>query len=207
MARASSEIATEYNDSLQDLEKVRVKMEALFAGGNLLEDDIEHVYNGLFLEAFTGFEALIETVFLELISGGCHSSESDVVPKLTVSSYDIAQSVVFGGRNYIDWLPFKNTLAKAQAFFVDGYPFMRLKSDPLKSHLNSLERFLSIRNAIAHKSKHAQQKFENKVSGSSPLSPRQRKPAGYLRSSVNRTQVQYQVIANELNIIAHYVCK
>lgn len=208
MPRPSSVLADDFRDYLQQLESVRIKMESLFAGGQLTEDEIEHVYSGLFLDAFTAFESLIEQLFINLLINDCQSSQSDVVLKANFSSYDIAQGIIFGGNNYADWIPYDRTLQRSKAFFDGGYPFIRLKNDAaLKRHINSIDRFAAIRNAIAHKSKHAQQKFEKEVSGSSPLSPRQKKPSGFLRSTVNRTQVQYEVITLELNIIAHHLCK
>lgn len=209
MSRPSSDLANDFRNYLQSLENVRAKMETLFSGGHVTEDDIEHVYSGLFLDAFTAFESLIEQLFISLLIGEYQSNEPDVVPRAKFTNYDIAQGIILGERSYVDWLPFETrTLKRADAFFENGFPFNRLKNDiVLKPSLQSIERFAAIRNAIAHKSKHSQLKFEKEVSGNSPLSPRQKKPAGYLRSSVNRTQVQYQVIANELNLIAHHICK
>jgi len=208
MARPSSELSNEFRLHLQQLESVRDTMETLFVGEQLTEDEIEHVYSGLFLEAFTAFESLIEQLFISLLIGDFQSSESDVVMKATFNNYGIAQDIIFGGRNYVEWIPYESTLSRANAFFYDGYPFSRLKEDDsLKVYKSSIKRFAAIRNAIAHKSKYAQKTFENKVSGSSPLSPRQRKPAGYLRSTVNRTQIQYEVIVLELNMIAYHLCR
>lgn len=209
MSRPSSDLANDFTNYLQSLESVRTKMEGLFVVGWLTEDEIEHVYSGLFLDAFTAFESLIEQLFISLLIGDCQSNEPDVVLRARFNSYDIAQDIILGERSYVDWLPFEGkTLKRATAFFENGYPFYRLKNDDtLRPFLRNIERFAAIRNAIAHKSKHAQQRFEREVSGNSPLPPRQRKPAGYLRSTVNRTQVQYQVIVNELNLIAYHLCR
>jgi len=81
------------------------------------------------------------------------------------------------GRPYADWLPFDRTEKRAEMFFRAGRPFTNLdipKKDTLrKAHL--------IRNAIAHANRSSIQRFEEDVIGVTPVPPRERYPAGFLR--------------------------
>ena len=75
---------------------------------------------------------------------------------------------------------------RARAFFRGGIPFTTLD----KGYKKHLEILLYIRNAIAHRSSYAKGKFEQEVIGSLPLTPRERTPAGFLRSRFRITPVQ-----------------
>jgi hypothetical protein len=63
-----------------------------------------------------------------------------------------------------------------------------------------IERCLIIRNAIAHRSRHSHDRFQQEVLGSTPLPPRERTPAGYLRSSFRSgpRQTRYENLTAEL---------
>ncbi|MFZ5819522.1 MAG: hypothetical protein ACOYYJ_06450, partial [Chloroflexota bacterium] len=107
-------------------------------------------------------------------------------------------------KDYLEWLPYKNTLDRANIFFQDGKPFSNLDN----GNMGNLQRFFIIRNAIAHKSTFSQQKFEQKVIASLTLTPRERKPAGYLRTAPrsSASQTQLQVVMAELRAIAQKLC-
>jgi hypothetical protein len=202
--RQANELARNFIEQAEALESTRVKLEDLLARGEIDLDDIEHVYCGLYLEAFTSFEALLEDLFFGLILGDLISSKSDVVLRVSILPATIAQEIVLAGKSYIEWLPYKeNTIRKANIYFQGGYPFTRLEDNDKFS----LSRFHSIRNAIGHKSDHARKKFENDVLRSLTLTPRERKPGGFLRSIFRRpSQTQYQISIEELKAIASKLC-
>lgn len=111
---------------------------------------------------------------------------------------------MLGGRSYVDWLPYHHTEKRAEAFFRGGAPFCVFDN----SDKRELERIVTIRNAVAHQSRDARQKFENKVIGAVPVLAAERTPSGYLRS-VFRTapaQTRYEEIANTLAILARKIC-
>jgi hypothetical protein len=54
---------------LKSLEWTRTKMERLLSEGAIVRRDIEKVYKGLYLDAITSFEGLVEELFLGLLVG------------------------------------------------------------------------------------------------------------------------------------------
>jgi hypothetical protein len=69
----------------------------------------------------------------------------------------------------------------------------------------SIERFMIIRNVLAHKSKHAFKAFQNEVISATPLSTREKQPIGYLRGRHSTTPInmtRYEQIISEIQFIA-----
>jgi len=176
----SSALADQFYRRLRALDATRRRVEQLFANGSVSRRDVERVYEALFLNAVALFEDFLETLFVGLLvdQQGLTSGHADVNPRATVRSYVVARELVMGGRKYLNWLPYSETKDRARVFFTGGRPFMSLSQD-LEEHLSTC---CYIRNAIAHRSQHATDMFLEKVVGSKALAPRERKPAGYLRS-------------------------
>jgi len=187
------------------LEKTRTKMEQLLGQGAIVRRDIEQVYEGLYIEAFTSFEQFIEDLFVGILVGRLQAPSQSIVPRISCGCDRVAREVVFGGENYVDWLPYeRRTEKRAEAFFRNGLPFKSLQS----ADKQQLEEFGYIRNAIAHKSAYSQQQFEKKVIGALPLAPRDRTPAGYLRSIFRMApaQTRYENIISQMGSIAVKLC-
>jgi len=204
MAKPTTSLANALVGHLKALEWTRSKMETLLTRGVIVRRDIEHVYEGLYLDAITSLENLIGELFLGLLTGRIVHSSSVVVPRVTFRSDRVARDIVFGGRNYVDWFPYRYTEQRAKAFFRSGIPFTTLdKADKAR-----LENLLYIRNAIAHKSSYAKRKFEQEVIASLPLTPRERTPAGFLRSRFRITPIQtrYENLVTDLVSIALKIC-
>lgn len=171
--------------------------------GDLVRADVEQVYSGLYLDAITSFEGLIENLFIGLIAGKLESELAEVQPRIHASSNRIARDIVFGGRNYVDWLPYANTEKRAEAFFCNGLPFARLEKPDKKQ----LEHQSYIRNAVAHKSNHSKRMFEQQVLAGLLLTTREKTPLGFLRSRITPAQTRYEYLVGELAAIAQKLCK
>ena len=204
MARAASTLADSYISHLNGLNQTRRKVERLFNAGELVRRDIEQVYSGLYLDAVTSLENLIENLFIGLLVGSVAPTHSGINPRVTFKSPLIAREIVLGGRNYVDWLPFDHTEKRSKAFFRNGAPFTNLE----KADKGQMDRFLSVRHAIAHKSSHSQRVFEQRVIGSAPLTNREKTPAGFLRSvfRVAPVQTRYESLMDDMQIIARKLC-
>ncbi len=74
MARPAMSLANKFIGHLNHLEKTRTKMEKLLTTGAVVRRDIEQVYAGLYLEAITSLERLIENLFIGLLVGRANSS-------------------------------------------------------------------------------------------------------------------------------------
>jgi hypothetical protein len=177
-------------------------MERLVRAGHANPRDARLFYEGIFLRTVTTFEGLIEDLFVGLLAG--HIISGTVHPRVTVKSHAVARDVIFGGRPYVDWLPYNHTNKRAEAFFRGGFPFCNLT----KSDIKDLERIVAIRNAVAHQSRASRRTFERHVIAGAALLPIERTPAGYLRS-IFRTapdQTRYEEIASTCTILARKLC-
>lgn len=203
MPRSSSTLSDNLSKRLRALELSRVKIESLINTSLLSQHVSLHMYEGLFLNAHVAFEGFIEELFIGLLveNQGLESSRSDIVPRVKFKSHRIARELLTGpGRQYIDWLPYDRTLDRANMFFRGGRPFSELQTHQ-KDHLLKCH---TIRNAIAHRSRFSLKKFEQHVLVNTPLPPRERSPAGYLRGFFRTAPVQtrFEVYVAQLLQIA-----
>jgi hypothetical protein len=192
-----------YVSRLRRFDRARANVERLFRSGHVTRHDTALFYEGIFLRTVTTFEGLMEDLFVGLLAGSVRPSRN-VLPRVTFRPHAVARDVMLGGRAYVDWLPYHMTEKRAEAFFRGGLPFCNLES----SDKRELERIILIRNAVAHQSRDARQKFETKVIGAAPMLTVERTPAGYLRS-IFRTapdQTRYEEIANTFAILARKLC-
>lgn len=205
MPRKTVRLRESFESHVSTLERTRIKMEELFARNEISVEDINQVYSGLFLSLFTEFEILLEKLFLGLLDGSYSSCLTDLpnpCRKMKVNPCAEFKAVVFAGKSYLDWLPYKDhTLKRAKRFFVHGEPFCRLSS----SQIGNLKEYHMIRNAIAHKSEFAQQKFQDLISGFTLL-PYEKQPPGYLRSKPSGSQTQFELIVAELKFMVRVLC-
>jgi len=160
------------------------------------------------MSSITSFENWIENLFLGLLVGRLKHCSSSVAPRVSFKSDRIARDVIFSDRNYVDWLPYRFTEKRANAFFRNGLPFTCLNKPENKSDLKKLELLFYLRNVIAHKSTYSKKKFEDEVIGSSPVTQQERTPAGYLRGifRITPSQTRYENLINEMASIAKKLC-
>lgn len=163
---------------LRYTDATRRRMELLFGRNEIVRKDIEFVYAGLFLDAFTSFERLLEDAFVGLLSGKVTHRLKRVRAKVHFQSEEIAWDIVVGKR-YADWLPYNMTEERAGIFFSQGAPFSGVSKDDKKK----LEAWCALRNVLAHKSYHSMRQFEKKVLSGLTLLPTERTPVGFLRSA------------------------
>lgn len=203
MPRATLTLSTEFSARLLKFDRSRAKLERLFLAGKVSRHDVCLFYEGIFLRTVTSFEALVEELFVGLLTGQILPG-SRIHPRVTFRSTAIARDVMLGGRPYVDWLPYRHTEKRASAFFRAGHPFCKLDS----AEKASLERMLVIRHAVAHQSRSARKRFEAEVLAGTPLLPSERTPAGFLRSvfRIAPPRTQYEDIAGNCVILARKIC-
>ena len=201
MPKPASDFVNDLSGHLRYIEQTRSKTERLYQEGSLVRRDLELVYAGLYLDAITSFENFIEDLFIRLLVGTAAHPSRLVVPKITFNSIVICRNIVYGGRSYVDWFPYNLTQRRAEMFFQKGLPFTAL-DDSSKKRMTQM---LCIRNAIAHKSRHALTRFDQEIINERPLLPREKTPIGYLRSNyaMSPPQTQYELILNNIVTIAH----
>lgn len=189
-----------FHRGLQNLDRTRNRMEEIHVRGDLLKTDIETVYEALFLRAITGFEAYLEQVFIAILLGKTTHPPTRAKALLKTSSKTDLMRILTRGNDYMDWLPYNKTELRAQTYLKGGRPFSELNNGD-NSMLADMTR---IRNAIAHKSEHANKQFKLKVISELPLLKSERRPAGFLRSQFRASprQLRFEVYVGELGQIA-----
>jgi len=200
MPRHPNNLVDGYISHINYLETTRLKMERLLRLRTIVRRDIEQVYEGLYLDSITTFEALLEDLFIGYLVGRIRKSSNRIHFRTTFKSDIIARDIIFGGKNYVDWLPYENTIKRSQLFYRNGLPFTLIDEND-KKQLNEI---VIIRNAIAHSSLHSRKKFNKQVIGNLALMPREKHPAGFLRSVYRITpmQTRYQYYVTVLSSIA-----
>ena len=203
MPKPATTLSDAYAARLRTFERSRRKLERLLTAGQVTRHDVSLFYEGILLRTVTGFEGLMEELFVGLLAGGIAPGRN-VHPRVTFNSHLVAREVMLGGRAFVDWLPYQYTDKRAAAFFRAGFPFTNLE----KADVKLLEKIILVRNAVAHQSRAARNKFEDEVIGSTPVLPIERSPAGYLRSifRVAPAQTHYEEIASTCAILANKLC-
>jgi hypothetical protein len=204
MPKPAKSLADDFVNRLRKFERSRSKLERLLLRGQVSRHDVSLFYEGIFLRTVTSFETLMEELFLGFLTGSLYGASS-VRPRVQFRSSAVARDVMLGGKAYVDWLPYHFTEKRANAFFRGGLPFRFLD----RTEVRSLERLLTIRNAVAHQSHAARKRFESEVLGSAPLLPIERTPAGFLRSvfSTAPPKTQYEDIAGTCALLARKLCR
>jgi len=203
--REASLLADDFIRRAQSLERTRLKAESLYVDGHFAKRDVAYIYEAIFLSLMTRFELLLEELFFGLLMGRMTSSDPRVRTKITAHSEVVMRKILLSGNHYLTWFPYQQTVERAGYYLSSGVPFSSL-DDGERSFLRES---LFIRNAVAHKSKHALNQFHKKVGGVSRLPPRERTPAGFLRSQFRAAPVQsrYENVAAKLGAIATKLCR
>lgn len=188
MSRHCRTLASAFERDVQTLNHTRRHVDRLLASGQLPRRAAEAIYEGLLVNAFTGFEGLIEDLFVGLLVAerGLVSSRKDVTPRVAFKAHAVAREVVMGGRPYVDWLPYERTKGRAALFFRGSRPFVNLG----KADIAVVHQIHAIRNVIAHRSRASWARYEADVIKTLPLTPRERPPGGFLRSAFAHNPIQ-----------------
>ena len=111
-----------------------------------------------FFRVFSAWEAFLEETFILYLLGQQSPRGKKAYRYGFPPSEEAAREWVADGRSYANWTV-DQVKSRSKRLFRDGHPF-----DPaLSSHLNLLEQVKTLRNAIAHDTAKARQKFETLV--------------------------------------------
>lgn len=174
------------------------RIDAAAAAGRLTDVDARRSYAGAFVEFYSKTENAIEDLMIGAIMGRITFSSSQIRPLVSISSEQVVRKVVFGSRNYADWIPYDQTRRRARTFLSRGQPFTSLS----KTERNFLDSLGTIRNALAHEGGYALRRFREEFTDGLALPPIQRRPSGFLRGqySVGTTRFDY-LSARALGVI------
>lgn len=185
-SRQANQIATAFRNKAIRLDNTRARVEEAFARGHLRVSDVEVTYAGLFLQLVVGYETAVEEFVLGLMvrPGGVASAAANVRGRLQVRNYAHARQVAAGpGGHYASWIGKTDVLSVADLVLLNGEPFR-------SADWQFVEQCKYVRNAIAHPSDHAFQKFQRHVVQMRPLPTRERTVHGYLRGRLSSSSSQ-----------------
>jgi hypothetical protein len=162
-------------------------MDRLHAKELIAIRDLNSVYESLLIRAFVGFEQFCEELFFMILKKKIKYSDRKIGVNVECPTHSALYTVIIEKGKFLDWLPFDKTLQRVERYIpkkggdlVCGRPFWDLD----RASKDILQRIYLTRNAVAHASTQALEKFENGVIGSLPVLPRDRVPANFLRSQV-----------------------
>lgn len=186
----------EFGRRQRALGATRGKLERLYAQGVLARRDLERVYEGLYVASVTSFEDYLEARFFEVMLAS--PAPTGVHPRAEFKSAAVLRDFVLGGQPFVNWLPFKRTEQRAQVYLRGARPFHSVTT----TEKRQMKDWMTIRHAIAHTSREARYRFEVGVLAGVPLPPRERSPAGYLRSVPRPGTTRFEAIANQMLAMA-----
>ena len=203
MPMQASEAAAALDRRLTRLQRTARKVERSFDDGSLTRTDLEALYEGLFIGAVVAFERFIESLFTGIVLNRVVYAGGRIVPRIDVRSAGVLEPLLNAGRSYADWLPYHETEKKANVYLRGGRPF----TDVGATEKQRMDRWLWTRNAIAHASKHSVRVFTDNVIAGTPLPPRERTPAGFLRSELRPGVTRFENALDEMRGVAATLCR
>lgn len=202
-ARPASDISARVSQRARGIDTFVQKLDALGAEGRLTRTDLERAYGAAFLSFFTFYEKAWEDLFLGLLMRRV-AVDPAVEPLVEIKSEIVARNVVRGRRDgYLDWLPARRAVDRAEIFLSRGRPF----SDLTDGEMSTVKRYVTVRNALAHESSHARRQFRTTVIGQRPLPPHERRPGGYLRGLHTADQTRLNLALAELTVMFNGLCR
>jgi hypothetical protein len=178
---------------LRGLGTTRARLEGLYSKKSVARKDLERLYEGLFMSAMTSFEDFFEAYFFELMLKPTGRG-AGTVPRVHFKSSKVLRDFVLGGRRYVNWLPFSWTEERAAIYLRGGEPFRKVDGTDRRQ----MKEWTILRNAIAHTGREARGRFERELLSGVPLPPRERTPAGYLRSEPRVGTTRFENITREM---------
>ena len=206
MARPTGDIADRVAQRARGIDDFVHKLELLYQNRTtpprLTRTDMERAYTGAFLSFISFFENSWEDLFFGLLMGRLEHPRA-VQPLVSIKSSGVARRVVIGRTSgYIDWLPADRSIERANLYLSQGRPF----SDMSATDKGTVKRYMTIRNALAHDSKFAMERFKKEVIQQRALPPAERRPAGYLRGTHAVGQTRMNLAMAEMNLVMRRLC-
>ena len=180
------DLGREFQRRLTRLGETVSRIDQTLASGAVRQADVGHVYEATFVAAVAEFEATLEEILIEAVCGR-RPLRRGRYPLLAPKSRGSFRAIVLQGRQYVEMIPFGRALDLAAMYLKDGKPF----SEVTNVDRQTIAEALLIRNAIAHRSRSALDKFKGGVPGVDRLPANQRRPAAYLRRQVRVGQTRH----------------
>lgn len=168
-------------------EKFRIKTEDLTSQNLLSDQQLNYVYEVVFLSIFVGFENFIEEQFVAIMAGRIEPKGCKFSRRVNFNSSQTARKTLYQNRSHIDLLPYEQLKKVSKIYFRGGRPFTTLQ-DPQKQYLKLMH---SMRNQIAHRSRGSQKLFESQCQLYLRRTVKFKSPSQYLRSSFSTRENRF----------------
>jgi hypothetical protein len=167
----------------------------LFRRNQLSQASLDALFTSSFLSLHSHFEIFLEDLFFSTVTGS--SGIADCEPQVIFESREQAQQIFLATQSYINWMPYEKGAQKfTRRAYKSGSPFARLRRQPDEQSV--LKEISSLRNAIAHQSRHSLREVEHLTK---PMRPRRRNVAGYLQNRVQGS-TQFSLHATSIRRVA-----
>ena len=167
------------------------RIEDQFANKILRVTDVELVYSSSFLSVCSQWETLLADVIFEAVMGKKSRKSGNQRYAHFTSRQKLMDILLFPDKDYISIPNLKRAEELARLFIQDGRPISAVSA----TNRTFLQQATWIRNAIAHESDFAMQKFQAKVPGVAALPRSKRSPGAFLRHEfrVSPAQRRYEI--------------
>lgn len=144
---------------------------------------IYNIYEIAFLKVFTGWETFLENSFVAYMSGATTKRSK---PNLYLKKINKkhALQILCGTLEYPDWTKIEDVCTLTKLYFVKGGPFL-LPLQEIEVYFNEMKK---VRNAIAHISVNAKDRFYSLVKAKLPTFRRDICPGEFLSNRVSKRQ-------------------
>ena len=113
---------------------------------------LEALYEMAFLRVFVAWEVFLEQTYYRYLCGYISAVSPHALRQAAIRNLAAAEVFVLGPHPYVSWAP-RRTITRARSHIVGSAHEMVLNSS-----ITRLEWFTTIRNRVAHKGKHSQQR-------------------------------------------------
>ncbi len=153
---------------------------------------IDSSYEIALIKVFTAWEQFLEKSFVTYMAG---ASTTRYTPNLYIKKItkNHALRLLCGTREYPDWTDINDVCTLAELYFIGGRPFL-LPLREIEQYFNEMKK---VRNAIAHISLNARDKFIGLVKAKVPSYRIDITPGEFLARNINRR--------NKKTFFEHYI--
>jgi hypothetical protein len=158
--------------------------------------ELESIAEMVFLRMFLAWEHFLEQSFLSYMCGRKDRKVKIQCFVVFPSIQHAANLIIPEGRRYAEWSEPEIVRQRAERYFKDGEPF----KSALGGVSGQVEEMRKVRNSIAHKSKHAREKFEQVVRQALGTVPRGITPGAFLLRRIAGPRTNFETYSEVLTI-------
>lgn len=143
---------------------------------NLSTKQRDLIVEWAFVRIHAAWEAFLESCFIAYMLGVQTTSGFAPVRYVFPNNEQHASDIVLGGREYFPWTTPSAVSKQSKFYFKDGQPFAQI----IEGAATDLQEMNTLRNAVVHRSRVAEEKFKSLVRDKLRTAPPDVNPASFL---------------------------